>query len=214
MQQEIEKSKNRNSYTKFAGLFLGILIVALIIFIFTRRFLGNPQRSAMSALPDDVTLMELPSGNRFVNDKTGGYSFIIPGNWYFEKKEGSGVAVYPDYVPKNDTVPKCKIEISVFKNIAAPSMDNWVTSRIHKDPTIAIAETLRETFSVSGAMSAFEWRGTMDRVATTIAYISAMGNVYEIAPSVLDIQKTDGNTACDAGFKSFLNSISFKNNEK
>jgi hypothetical protein len=214
MQQEIEKPKKRNSYAIFAWLFMGILIVALAICIFASRFSGSSQRPVSGVFPDDIALTALPSGNRLVNDKTSGYSFILPGSWYFEKKEGSGIALYPDYDPKGSVAPKCKIEISVFKNIAATDMNDWVTSHIHEDPTVAVAETLREALSVSGATFAFEWKGTIDGIATAVAYISAEGNIYEIAPSVLDMRKADSNTVCDAGLQSFLSGISFGNNAK
>ena len=212
MQIEIEKPKKRNPYLMIA-VFLGVLVMALAIFVCARWFLENSPKPASGAPPDDIALTTLPNGNRLVNDKTGGYSFILPANWYLEKKEGSGIAVYPDYAPQSGGAPKCKIEVSVFKNIAAANINNWVTIRLHADPTIAVSETLRAALSVPGAKSAFEWKGTMDGITTTLAYVSAEGNIYEIAPSVLDIQKADGNTACDSGFQLFLNGISFWNNE-
>lgn len=214
MQQEIEKSKKRNSYARFAGLFVGILIAALAIILFAHRFSGSLRQSAQGALPDDIATKVLASGNRLINDKTGGYSFMLSTGWYLEKKEGSGIAVYPDYDPKGTIPPKCKIEISVFKNITTKDMNDWVTGHVHEDPTVKVIETLRSALSVTGAPFAFYWKGSMDGIMTTIAYVSAEGNVYEIVPSVLDIQKADGNTACNDGFKSFLNSINFGNNEK
>jgi hypothetical protein len=210
MQQEIEKSKKRNSYVKYTGLFAGILIAALAIFIFARHFSGNSRQMASGIRPDDITWTVLPNGNHLADDKTGGYSFILPTGWYFEKKEGSGISIYPDYDPNNTVASKCKIEISVFKDIVVVDMNDWMTNHIHEDPTVAITETRREPLSMSGAEFAFEWKGTMDGIATTVAYVSAEGNVYEIVPSVLDIQKADGNAVCDAGFQSFLKGLSFK----
>jgi len=209
MQQKTEKTEKGKFYSILSWLFVGIVIAAVSIFILTSLFFKNLRRPVPGALADDVVSTTLSNGNHLINDRTGGYSFILPISWFFEKKDGSGIAVYPDYDPRKNVTPKCKIEISVFKNIAASKMDSWVTSHIHEDPTVAVNETFRNMFSVPGATSAFNWNGTMDGIATTIAYLSANGNIYEIAPSVLDIKKADGNDMCNAGFKSFLSGISF-----
>ncbi len=214
MRQKIEKTEKGKLYVILSWLFVGIIIAAISIFILTGLFFKNLKRPASGALPDDIASTTLSNGDRLINDKTGGYSFVLPVSWYFEKKDGSGVAVYPDYDPRNDTTPKCKIEISVFRNIAAMKINDWVTSHVHEDPTVAVKENIRSALSVSGATSAFEWDGTMDGIVTTIAYISASGNIYEIVPSVLNIEKADGNEACNAGFKSFLSGISFGNDAK
>jgi len=212
--EKTEKTEKRKFYSILSWLFVGIVIAAVSIFILTSLFFKNLRRPVSGSLPDDVVSTTFPDGNHLINDRTGGYSFILPISWFFEKKDGSGIAVYPDYDPRNNVTPKCKIEISVFKNIAATKMNDWVTSHIHEDPTIVVSETFRNVFSVPGATSAFDWNGTMDGIVTTIAYISANGNIYEIVPSVLDIKKADGNDICDVGFKSFLNGISFRNDAK
>jgi hypothetical protein len=199
----------------FAVIFAAAAIAVIVAFFAASGFFRSTGSSSLAEPnPDNVTVAPLPNGGRIVNDKTGGYSFVLPSRWYLEKKEGSGIAVYPDYVPNGNTPPKCKIEISVFRNIPAAGMNDWATSHLREDPTITVAEKSRAAFSAPGAQSAFEWQGTIDDIATALAYIAANGNVYEVAPSAFDIASADGNTACDGPFRSFLSTINFEKNAK
>lgn len=191
-----------------------MVAAAVVVFIMARHGRIGAQPSGASLNADDISQALLPDGSHFVSDKTGGYSFVLPPSWYLENKKGSGVAVYPDYRPEASSSPECKIEVSLFRDIPAADMDHWLAAHLSEDPTIAVAEISSEGLSVSGADAALEWKGTMDGVATTLAYVAAEGNIYEIAPSVLDIRKADGNAVCDAALTQFINGMHFENGTK
>jgi hypothetical protein len=180
--------------------------------MFARRFLGNSPHQVSIMNSDDIAFTVLSDGDRLVDNKTSGYRFTLPTSWYFEKKEGRGVAIYPNYHPNTSVLPECKIEISVFPDIASENANNWIIGRLHEDPTVTVSELSRTAINVSGASTTIEWRGTLDEITTTLVYVFTEGNAYEIVPSVLDIKSNNGNLVCDAALKSFLENIRFSKN--
>ena len=91
-------------------------------------------------------------------------------------------------------------------------MDGWITSHLHEDPTVVVSELSRTAIKISGASSVFEWKGLFDEITTTLVYAFAEGNVYEIAPSALNMEKADDGAACNDVLESFLTNLRFSQN--
>lgn len=214
MQQKIAKPEKHNRYFVFVGIFIVMIATGIFLFAMVRQQRIGTQAPNAALHPDTLISAALSNGDHLVHDETGGYSFVLPSSWYLEKNEGSGVTVYPGYHPDAGSSPECKIEVSVFKDVATADMTRWVADHLREDPTVAITEMSSQGVSVIGAQAAFEWTGTMDGIATTLAYVSAEGNIYEIAPSALDIQKADGNAVCDTVFAYFMDGIRFGDDTK
>ncbi len=212
MQQEMGNLKKKKSYTFFILLFLAIIAVAIFICVLIPRLLGNADQQISITSSDDIAITTLQDGDRFIEDKTGNYSFTLPASWYFERKEGSGIAVYPNYIPDVNASPECKIETSVFPSISPLDLNGWITNHLHEDPTVTVLESSRTAVDISGASITIRWMGALNEITTTLIYASTQGNIYEIAPSVLDIKKAEGNIVCNAALDSFLTSIRFLKN--
>jgi hypothetical protein len=174
-----------------------------------------------SATPDDVSVAPVPSDDggasddEVVTDQTDGYSFTMPTDWYLEPNAGAGVTVYPDYDPTSGDEAACKIEISELATGGTDaaggsgavtdesSLNAWITSYLHADPTADISEYSRTDITIGAGDStttAIEWQGALNGVSTTLVYAvapasdgngSSGANILEFAPSTLVAEDGD-----------------------
>jgi hypothetical protein len=132
--------------------------------------------------PDAIETSAASNTTMLIANKTAGYTLTVPQNWYLEKSSGSGVVVYPDYDAAGKMPPDCKIEISTLPDPDSKGLADWLTAYLHEDPTADVTEVSRTTGTVSG-VPMIVWRGALNGVSSTLAYVATGTKVYEIAPS-------------------------------
>jgi hypothetical protein len=199
--------KNKNNI--FVVVFAVVLAAVAAVILFRERAQapGNGVvvgTTATGAGTDDITAIPSPEGDddQVVENKTAGYFFTAPADWYVERSAGTGLAVYPDYDPTSGEAPTCKIEVSAFSGADVSDLDAWVTAHLHADPTASVVEDSRQNIATAdGASStALEWRGTLNGIATTLGYAEGNGpdggggEILEFAASSLTEPGTGSNS--------------------
>jgi hypothetical protein len=202
-------NKNFKSYLVYLINFLFLIVVIFLVLIFIKSQQNNKNHSLNNKL-DDISINQILDKNDFIENKTQNFSFLVPRNWYLEKKNGGGIVLYPNYYSTSSDEQKCKIEVSIFHDISSQNMNTWFENYLKKDVSISIKEKNMEVLSLSGADFSFKWIGKLDEIDTAIVYASANNNVYEIVPSVIDIKDSSQNLSCDKYLSEFLNEIKFK----
>jgi hypothetical protein len=150
------------------------------------------------------TSVTTAGGDRFVANKTEGYSFQVPVSWYVEQN-GENAIVYPDYAPFGTSTPPCKIELSVFDNAANVPLDDWMADHLSEDPTV-VSHELSSERSAAGSAQAVRWTGIIDGIGTVLVYAAADSKIYEIAPSSLDENATS-DLSCVIYLDSLMSSL-------
>jgi hypothetical protein len=159
--------------------------------------------------PDAIVTSTASENNVSIENKTAGYAIVVPRKWYLENSAGSGVSVYPDYDAANKTPPDCKVEISVLSNSAHEDFADWLAAHLRSDPMADVLEISRITTTVSG-VPAIIWSGVTNNVSSTLAYIAAGAEVYEIAPSVITEKNGPiGDARCADALRTILNNFHF-----
>jgi hypothetical protein len=201
----------KNKQYLWAGLAVAVAVVLAIAAVIqdqsTRVGLNN------SAAVGSVASSS-PVSDENITNKAEGYSFTMPRNWYSEKNGDTDLTIYPDYDPKkaSSTSADCKIEISAIPGFVG-DLNAWITKYLHADPTVSVSEISRNTFQLGQAGEGFgiEWKGILNGVTTTLAYIqaggSAQGKILEIAPSTLSSTDDIEDGDCGLDFHAVLANI-------
>ena len=169
---------------------------------------GPPARMIVSGAEGDVV----------VQDATADYHVSIPSNWYAEKNADSGLTIYPDYNPKTDAAPSCKIEISRFSVPKNTDLAAWLNGYLHADPTQSVTELSRAPIAVDG-VTGIAWSGVMNGVTSTLIYAktSEVGgagvvvddNIFEIAESPLSEAGSADDGDCNLALQALVANFHF-----
>lgn len=208
------KNSNKSMMLHLVWFIVLVAVALAVWFGFARRVPPTSEPSVlMPPASDTITTQALTHGNELVTNVTARYEAIVPATWYLEKKDGSGITLYPDYDPAKKILPACKMEISVLQNPTNADLDDWLTDYLHADPTADVVESSRMPSTVSGH-PAVTWTGSLNGISTTLAYVSREdGSLYEIAPSAIenvasqDIPQNSGAAQCSAAFQSLMSSF-------
>jgi len=173
-----------------------------------------PAPSAPSGTAAFVGKPSAPDGGAeeapVIQAATGDFSMTLPENWYLERNDTTGLAVYVDYDPDHADAspPSCKIEAVEFALPQGADLDAWIEGHLASDPTASVVKTAERTIAVGGK-SAIEWQGTINDLPTTLGYAVIGTKVLEVAPSVLKDQGDVDRAACDAALETFLSNITW-----
>jgi hypothetical protein len=113
-----------------------------------------------------------------------GYALKVPSDWRIEQGDNGNVAVYP-------SSSSCKIDIVSFAAVNDRDRAAWIGKQLGKDPAVNVAEQSSEQVSVGGT-PAIRWNGTIGGIPAIFVYAFAPRHTYEIAPSVIDGDDTNG----------------------
>ncbi|MGB7957850.1 MAG: hypothetical protein WCF77_03370 [Minisyncoccia bacterium] len=179
-------------------------IMACAVLLFAGRLSWEMRTKLPEPRPDIIATSTTSDETVLIENRTAGYVIAVPQDWYLEKSAGSGLSVYPDYDATGKVPPDCKIEISVLANPDREDPAGWLTGYFHEDPTADVSEIARTTTTVDGAPGII-WKGVLNDVPATLAYIATGTKVYEIAPETIAGAEGD----CQNAFKSVLETFHF-----
>ncbi len=183
-----------------------VVIVGCIILFFLAGLSWKGKTNLPEPRPDVIVTTAVTKEDVLVKNETAGYAVVTPRDWYLEKSAGSGVTIYPNYDATGKMPPGCKIEISALSNPGRKDLANWFAAYLRSDPTVDVSETSRTTTTVSGA-PAIIWRGILNGITTTLAYVATGTAVYEFAPS--SSNGASISVGCEGALKTILKNFEF-----
>ena len=181
-------------------VFVGMLAAGGFAF-FALYHAGKNTLKLPAPRPDTIVAKAMTGTTVQIENKTAGYAVTVPKNWYLEKSAGSGMAVYARHDGAAALPPTCKIEISTFSNPTQEDLGGWLSAYMRRDPTMDVVEASRETTMVGGA-PAMIWKGALNRVSSTLVYVTKGTNIYELAASAM--LGATGNADCEDALKIVL----------
>lgn len=187
-----------------------IAVAACSISLFVAGLFRQEATGLPRPRPDAIVTSTVSKENVLMKNETAGYAITVPRDWYLEKSAGSGLTVYPNYEMTGGAMPSCKIEISALQNPDRKDLASWLTAYLWSDPTADVLQTSRMTTTVGG-VPAIIWRGVLNEVTTTLAYIATGAAVYEIAPTAVAASGNDAliSVDCESALSIVLKNFEF-----
>jgi hypothetical protein len=176
--------------------FVAVLVVCAGVFLWL-GIAQNKNNRLPAPRPDAIATSTTTDGSVRIENKTAGYAMTVPQNWYLEKSAGSGITVYPDHDATSKTPPDCKIEVSKFSNPDRREISDWLAGYFTRGGSDT--QEISEEAVPTPAGDAVIWRGVLNDVSTTLAYITSGTVVYELAPSIIMGAGSNVTTDADCG---------------